>query len=47
MTNQIAIGLGLLLSAAILGDIVLNEGQALIFTGKKFADLLLYLAFWR
>ena len=47
MTNQIAIGLGLLILLAIGADLALAGGDGMLFLLKKFADLLEWLAFWR
>lgn len=47
MTNRLAVILGLLIVGAIIADIVLNDGIALVFLGKKFAEFLEWIAFWR
>lgn len=47
MTNQIAIGLGLVIVAFIGGDLFLTGGETLLFLAKKFEELLEWLAFWR
>lgn len=47
MTNQLAIILGSIIVAAILGDFVLNGGDALLFLGRKFFLFLDWIAFWR
>ncbi len=47
MTNQIAIVLGLMILAGIGADIVLNDGDGLLFLAKKFWDLSDWIAFWR
>ncbi|MBL4917823.1 hypothetical protein [Szabonella alba] len=47
MTDRIALGLGLLIVLAIGLDITVNDGAALLFLMRKFADLLEYLSFWR
>ncbi|WP_323006857.1 hypothetical protein [Pseudorhodobacter sp.] len=47
MTNTLAIWLGMLIFAAILGDIFLNGGEALMFILRKFAVFIEYLSFWR
>ena len=47
MTNRIAIPMGLLIVAAILGDMLLFDGQGLRFLGKKMFDLTEWMAFWR
>jgi hypothetical protein len=47
MTNQIAIGLGLLIVAGAGLDIFLYDGGGLLFLLRKLADLIEWLAFWR
>lgn len=47
MTDRLAIWLGLVLAAAILGDITLNGGAALLFLLRKFDVFIEYLSFWR
>jgi hypothetical protein len=47
MTNQIAIGLGLLILGLLGLDFGLNDGHATLFLLKKLADLIEWLAFWR
>ncbi len=47
MTDRIALGLGLLIVLAIGLDIILNDGTALLFLMRKFADFLEFLSFWR
>lgn len=47
MTNPIAITLGLIVAAVIGGDLFLSGGDNLLYVGKKFADLLEWVAFWR
>lgn len=47
MTNSIAIGLAVLIAGGIAADLALSDGQNLVFLGKKFFDLLEWLAFWR
>lgn len=47
MTNQLAIILGSMIVAAILGDFVLNNGEAVLFLSRKFFLLLDWIAFWR
>ena len=46
MTNQIALGLGLLILGAIGADLLLNGGVALQFLARKFLDLIEWVAFW-
>jgi hypothetical protein len=47
LTNRIAFFLGLFVALAISGDILLNDGTALVFTMRKFVDLVEWVAFWR
>ncbi len=47
MTNQIAIGFGLLLIAAIGLDVALYDSKNLLFLMRKLVELIEWLAFWR
>ena len=47
MTDKLAIWLGLIILAAVFGDIALNGGDALLFLLRKFAVFIEYLSFWR
>lgn len=47
MTNKIAIWLGLILIAGIVADLLLTEGETLVFLGKKLFELIDWVAFWR
>ncbi len=47
MTNQIAIGLALVLAALIGLDAILFEWSNMLFLAKKFAALIEWMAFWR
>ncbi|MEL0438609.1 hypothetical protein [Phycobacter sp. K97] len=47
MTNPIAIVLGLIIIAAILVDVALFGSEHMIFLGKRFFELLDWVAFWR
>lgn len=47
MTNTLAIILGLLLLGAACIDIFVYGTEHLLFLGKKLADLIEWLAFWR
>ncbi len=47
MTNTIALYLGAALALAIGADLLANEGAALMFTLRKFVDLVEWVAFWR
>jgi hypothetical protein len=46
LTNTIALWLGLLIVAAIIADLVLNGGSALMFLARKFLDLVEWVDFW-
>ena len=47
MTNKFAATLGLLIVGAIVADLVANDGIALMFLVRKFADMVEWMAFWR
>ncbi len=47
MTNRLASLLALLLLAAILLDVWLYGSEHLVFLGKKFLELIEWMAFWR
>lgn len=47
MTNQIAIGLGLLLLGLLGLDYAFADWANTIFLMRKFADLVEWVAFWR
>jgi hypothetical protein len=47
MTNTLAIILGLLLIGAACIDIFVYGTEHLLFLGKKLADLIEWIAFWR
>ncbi|MEO0379115.1 MAG: hypothetical protein AAF252_02530 [Pseudomonadota bacterium] len=47
MTNRGSVILALLIAAAIGTDVMIFGSEHLVFLGKKFADLLEYMAFWR
>ncbi|MCU0909192.1 MAG: hypothetical protein MUF73_17575 [Rhodobacteraceae bacterium] len=46
MTNAIAIGLAVLIAAAIAADQWLLGGAGLIWTGRAFVGLVDWIAFW-
>ena len=46
MTDRIAVWLGLVILAAGLADLVLNDGSALFFLARKFLDLIEWVDFW-
>ncbi|MEM6760128.1 MAG: hypothetical protein AAF601_11685 [Pseudomonadota bacterium] len=47
MTNSIAFVLALLILGAIALDVMVFGTEHLVFLGKKLADLIEWLAFWR
>ena len=47
MTNRLAIGLGAVILIALALDILGNDGHAMLFLLRKFADFIEYLSFWR
>ena len=47
MTNPIAVVLGLVSIGMIIGDVVVYDSANLLFLGKKLADLIEWIAFWR
>lgn len=47
MTNQIALAIGLLILAVIGLDLAANDGTGLMFTARKFLELVEWVAFWR
>ncbi|MBL4769076.1 MAG: hypothetical protein JKY94_15425 [Rhodobacteraceae bacterium] len=47
MTNNIALGLGLIILLLVASDVVFNNSQNLIFLGSKLNELIEWLAFWR
>ncbi len=47
MTNRIALVLGLTIVVAIVLDMALYGTEHMVFLGKKFFDLIEWLAFWR
>jgi hypothetical protein len=47
MTDRLAIILGLLIIAVVGLDIIANDGRALMFALRKFADFIEYISFWR
>jgi hypothetical protein len=46
LTNTIALWLGILIVAAIIADLTLNGGVALVFLARKFLDLIEWVDFW-
>ena len=47
MSNTLAIILGLLITIAIVADVILTGSTNVIFLAKKFTDMTEWLAFWR
>ena len=47
MTNQIAIVMGIMLTAAIAIDVALFGSEHMVFLGKKLFELIDWVAFWR
>ncbi len=47
MTDRVALYLALLLAVAIGADLLLNQGQILIFLAQKFLHLVDWVQFWR
>jgi hypothetical protein len=47
MTNSIAIGLVVLILAALGADLYANDGAASLFLARKGVGLIEWMAFWR
>ena len=47
MSNTLAIILGLLITIAIVADVILTGPTNIIFVAKEFTDMTEWLAFWR
>ncbi|WP_417247799.1 hypothetical protein [Celeribacter sp.] len=47
MTNQIALGLGLVIFAALGFDVTMNDGAGTLFLARKGLELIEWIAFWR
>lgn len=47
MTNRLALILGVLVLAAILADLALSDGRAVLFLARRLLVLIDWLAFWR
>lgn len=47
MSNGVALGLGLIVAGLLMADWVWFEAAGLVFLGRRLADLIEYLAFWR
>ena len=47
VTDRIALILAILIAVLISADLLVNNGQVLLFLAKKIVDLAEYLIFWR
>jgi len=47
MTNRIALGLALVIAAALAGDLLGNDLRGSLFLARKLFVFLDYIAFWR
>jgi hypothetical protein len=47
MTNKIALGLAVLILGGFAVDYLFFGGGSPVFLGRKFADLIEWVAFWR
>ncbi len=47
MTDRIAVFLGAFILLALLVDVFMFGTEHLVFLGKKFFDLIEWMAFWR
>lgn len=47
MTNRIALFLALVILAAIVADVVLNQAEASLFLARKLVVLIDWVMFWR
>ena len=47
MTDRIAIGLAVVIFAAIGADMLFNDGIASLYMMRKMIDLVAYVSFWR
>ncbi|MEL7114891.1 MAG: hypothetical protein AAGP08_04750 [Pseudomonadota bacterium] len=47
MTNTLAILFAAVILAAVAADVFYYDGAYLLFLGRKFLDLLTWVAFWR
>jgi hypothetical protein len=47
VTDRIALGLAIVITALVATDLLANSGEALLFLAHKLTDLIYYLAFWR
>jgi hypothetical protein len=47
MTNQVAVALGIIIVIALGVDGIMFDWANTVFVGRKFVDLVEWLAFWR
>jgi hypothetical protein len=47
VTDRIALVLALIIVTAVIADVALNGGHAMLFLLRKLEDLIEYLAVWR
>lgn len=47
VTDRIALILAVLIAVLLSVDLLVNDGQVLLFLAKKIVDLAEYLIFWR
>ncbi len=47
MTNRIAVFLGVAITITLIADQILLDGSGSLLAGRKFAELIEWLAFWR
>ena len=47
MTDRISLALAVVILAAVIADVALNGGHAMLFLLRKLEDLIEYLAVWR
>jgi hypothetical protein len=47
MTNRLALFLGAVILALLAFDMLGNDGRAVLFLLRKFADFIEYVSFWR
>lgn len=47
MTNPVALVLGLMILGALILDVLLVGNTHIVFLGKKLAELIEWMAFWR
>jgi len=47
VTDRISLALAVVILAAVIADVALNGGHAMLFLLRKLEDLIEYLAVWR